>query len=184
MDTLYLVSHAGEITIHMHVKRNTEFPELPRFGLRLFLPEKMNQVTYCGLGPSESYPDKKRASYHGLFKSKVCALHEDYLRPQENGSHADCDYVTVSDGSAELTAAAENTISFNASPYTEEELTVKRHHFELEPSGCTVLHLDLKQNGIGSNSCGPRPKEKYRFTEEKFVYYLTMIPHVRTETDQ
>ena len=184
MDTLYLIGPSGEITIHMHVKRSIEFPELPRFGLRLFLPETMNQVTYCGLGPAESYRDKRQASYHGVFKSTVSAMHEDYLRPQENGSHDDCDYAAVSDGSAELIITAENGFSFNASPYTEEELTEKKHNFELEPSGCTVLHLDLKQNGIGSNSCGPRPKEKYRFTDEKFIYYITLIPHAKPEEDQ
>ena len=144
----------------------------------------MNQVTYCGLGPAESYRDKRQASYHGVFKSTVSAMHEDYLRPQENGSHDDCDYAAVSDGSAELIITAENGFSFNASPYTEEELTEKKHNFELEPSGCTVLHLDLKQNGIGSNSCGPRPKEKYRFTDEKFIYYITLIPHAKPEEDQ
>ncbi len=176
MDTLWMISAAGQITVHMHVKRNAEFPELPRFGLRLFLPASLCNVTYYGLGPTESYPDKRQAAYHGRFRASVTDLHEDYLRPQENGSHDDCDYVTAASECRGLTAISDFPFSFNASMYTQEELTWKAHNYELEPCGSVVLNLDRKQNGIGSNSCGPRPKEKYRFDDLTFVYYLSLIP--------
>ena len=68
--------------------------------------------------------------------------------------------------------------SFNASVYTPEELTMKNHNYELEPCGSTVLHLDYKQNGIGSNSCGPRPLEKYRFDDAAFTFNLKLMPSV------
>ena len=55
----------GTVDIAMDVKRNPIFPMLPRFGLRLFLPKEMKDVTYYGLGPVESYMDKRRASWHG-----------------------------------------------------------------------------------------------------------------------
>ncbi len=103
-------------------------------------------------------------------------MHEDYIRPQENGSHTDCDYVAVEDGEYGLAAAAEKTFSFNASAYTQEELGEKKHHYELEPSGSTVLCLDYRINGIGSNSCGPELLEKYRFCEETFTFEITLIP--------
>ena len=45
--------------LDMAVQRRPEFPMLPRFGLRLFLPGGMDQGEYCGLGPWESYPDKR-----------------------------------------------------------------------------------------------------------------------------
>ena len=183
MDTVWTVGQTGSITVRMHVVRNMEFPELPRFGLRLFLPGAMNHAVYCGLGPTESYPDKRRAAYHGIFRASVEDLHEDYLRPQENGSHDDCDYVILSDERNRFTVFPEQPFSFNASPFTQEELTRKAHNYELEPCGSTVLHLDYKQNGIGSNSCGPRPKERYRFDEEQFVYAVTMIPSARDGSD-
>ena len=47
------------------------------------------------MGPQESYVDKCRASSHGIYRSSVDEMHEDYIRPQENGSHADCDYVKL-----------------------------------------------------------------------------------------
>ena len=181
ISAVWKITPAGVITVHMYVRKNPEFPELPRFGLRLFLPESMQSVVYYGMGPLESYADKHRASYHGLFAGTVRDLHEDYIRPQENGSHWNCDYVTVCDNSLSLTAYSFTPFSFNASAYTQEELTAKAHNYELEPCGSTVLCLDAKQNGIGSNSCGPRPQRKYRFDEQVFIYEMTLLPEKETE---
>lgn len=166
----------GMVDVKLEVKKDPEFPELPRFGLRLFLPKEMNQVTYYGLGPVENYMDKRRASYHGLFTSHVKEMHEDYLKPQENGSRSDCDFVTVKGGRVSLHAASEREFSFNASIYTQEELTEKKHNFELVPADCTVLCLDYRQNGIGSESCGPDLRKDYMFVEEAFTFKMRLIP--------
>ena len=176
IDAVWTVRPSGAVSVRMHIQRCVEFPELPRFGLRLFLPESMDRVKYFGLGPSESYPDKRRAARHGAFEASVDELHEDYLRPQENGSHCDCDYICIYDRDSCIAVTAERPFSFNASRYTQEELTEKKHNFELTPCGHTVLNLDYRQDGIGSNSCGPRPQEKYRFDDEEFEYTLIMLP--------
>ena len=101
---------------------------------------------------------------------KIHEMHEDYLRPQENGSHTDCDYLILKGTDLTFAAAGEKTFSFNASPYTQEELTTKKHSYELQPCGSTVLCLDYAQNGIGSNSCGPELSEQYRLDAEEFDF--------------
>ncbi|MDE7244878.1 MAG: DUF4981 domain-containing protein [Oscillospiraceae bacterium] len=174
--TVWTVWGNGTVDVTIDVVREPEFPMLPRFGLRLFLNSALEQVEYCGMGPGESYRDKHRASWHGIFQSTVPELHEDYLRPQENGSRFDCDYVTVTGCGTGLTAASPETFSFNASVYTQEELTQKRHNFELTPSGSTVLCLDYAQNGIGSNSCGPDLLPQYRFDDKAFRFRLRLTP--------
>lgn len=179
VEATWVVDGNGGLQVNLQVRRNMEFPELPRFGLRLFLDQRLDQVTYYGMGPVESYPDKHRASWHGLFHAGAAALHEDYIRPQENGSHADCDYVLLSDGRFCLAAASEQRFSFNASIYTQEELEKKTHHYELEPSGSVVLCLDYAQNGIGSNSCGPKVLDRYRFDEETFTFCMKLVPFVK-----
>jgi len=160
----------GSVDVRLAVKKNPVFPRLPRFGIRMMLPENMDHVDYFGLGPVESYQDKRRASYHGRFEETVDSLHEDYIFPQENGSHWDVDYVEVFRDDLKLSVVSENHFSFNASRYTQEELTKKSHNFELRPSGHTVLCIDYKQDGIGSNSCGPEPEEEYRFAENEFTF--------------
>ena len=148
---------------------------LPHFGLRLFLDKTWDEVTYYGMGPQESYRDKHQASSHGLYHSKVADLHEDYIRPQENGSHYDCDFVTVGNSNSGITVVSENPFSFNASVYTQEELERVAHNYELEESDSTVLCIDYAQNGIGSNSCGPEVLEKYRLDEEQFAFGVELI---------
>ena len=166
----------GAVDLRLEAERNLEFPELPRLGLRLFLPGGMDRAEYCGLGPRESYPDKRRAAGYGVYAAPVAGLHEDYIRPQENGSHCGCDYVTAAGGGVRLTAVSGAPFSFSASPYTQEELTEKAHNFELVPCGDTVLCLDRGQNGIGSESCGPRLLPQYRMDEGRYDFHVRLIP--------
>lgn len=172
----WIVSVAGAVTANILVKRNMEFPQLPRFGLRLFLPNELEQVRYYGLGPVENYPDKRNAAYHGIFADTVTGLQEDYIRPQENGAHGDCDYVTLESDTLRLTAIGPEGFSFNASHFTQEELTEKAHSYELEECGSTVLCLDYRHNGIGSNSCGPDLMKKYRLDDETIDFSIRIIP--------
>lgn len=160
----------GSIDVSLDVKKDPVFPRLPRFGVCFSLPETMTHVNYYGLGPMESYVDKHRAAYHGNFETTVDSLFEDYIRPQENGSHWDVSYVTLADNSLQFSVFSTVPFSFNASRYTQEELTNKAHNFELRPSGHTILCIDYKQDGIGSNSCGPEPDKQYQFLDEAFSF--------------
>ncbi|MCD7882796.1 MAG: beta-galactosidase [Lachnospiraceae bacterium] len=174
IEVCYRIGKDGQIDAELHVKKNPDYPGLPRFGVRLFLPESMGRVSYYGLGPYENYQDKRRASYHGWFEETVDGLHEDYIFPQENGSRGDVSLLTLQSESCTLAVASERPFSFHASPYTQEELTEKGHNFELKKSGMTVLCLDYRQEGIGSNSCGPGVSEQYQFTEKAFTFAFGM----------
>lgn len=211
----WTVSAEGTITAGMHVTKNPEFPVLPRFGAGMILREDMQNINYIGMGPYESYIDKHHASWHGSFSASIDEMHEDYIMPQENGSHFDCSYVQISapganDGADKNSSDKNNSagsssyqsicntqtastiaattahsiavtsavpFSMNASPYTAEELTNAAHNYELPESNKSVLCIDYRQNGIGSNSCGPELDEKYRFDEDEWEFGFTM--HVK-----
>lgn len=179
MEVKWSIDRCGGIHASIRVQKNEEFPELPRFGFRFFLKKELENVSYYGMGPMESYCDKHRAASHGLYRANVRELHEDYIRPQENGSHYDCDYVELDGGQFGLTAVAETPFSFNASIYTQEELEKTAHSYQLTESDSTILCLDYAMNGIGSNSCGPRLLEQYRFDEEKFTFTFHLIPFAK-----
>ena len=173
------INEDGKIEAVIEAVKDKEFPDLPRFGIRMFLNKKMDEITYFGMGPQESYRDKHQASCHGLFRSKVAQMHEDYIRPQENGSHYDCDYVELTNGQCGIVAVSKNPFSFNASVYTQEELERVSHNYELKESDSTVFCMDYAMNGIGSNSCGPDVLDKYRFDEEAFKFQFELIPFVK-----
>ena len=173
------IESAGKIDADIAVTKADEFPDLPRFGVRMFLDKKLSAARYFGMGPQESYCDKHQAASHGLYQANVDDLHEDYIRPQENGSHYDCEYVELNNSRYGIVASAEKAFSFNASYYTQEELEKKTHNYELTESDSVVFCVDYALNGIGSNSCGPVVLEQYRFDDVLFRFQFTLIPYVK-----
>ena len=168
------ITKGGAVTVSVRADIRENMAFLPRFGLRMFLPKAMDSVQYFGFGPYESYIDKRQASCRHLYSAKVGAMHENYLKPQENGSHWDCTCVQIAGPEAKVSVLGEG-FSFSASPYTQEELTQKMHAYEIEPCGSTVVCLDAMMAGIGSNSCGPELLEQYR-TGTKVDFSLTIVP--------
>ena len=171
----------GRILLDIKAVKDPEIETLPRIGLRLFLNEEMNQVSYYGMGPGETYIDKHHSGRHGCFEGNVVSMHEDYICPQENGSHYDCDYVSVTGSETGLTVACADTdpnctFSFNASVFTQEELEHKRHNYELEPCGSTVLCVDHRLAGIGSKSCGPDLSPEYSVCSKEYHFTFMIRP--------
>ena len=128
----------------------------------------------------ESYIDKHQASWFGKFTARVDEMHEDYIRPQENGSHYGCEMMSVSDGNTSLCFTNDDGFSFSASPYTQEELAAKRHNFELEKSGFTVVCADFAMAGVGSAACGPKLADKYRIPLPELSGKLRIKPFTIT----
>ena len=175
----WTIDASGKIDADIEATKDGEFPDLPRFGVRMFLDKKLSDARYFGMGPQESYRDKHQAASHGLYRANVRDLHEDYIRPQENGSHYDCGYVELNNSRYGIAAFSESTFSFNASYYTQEELEKKTHNYELAESDSVVLCVDYALNGIGSNSCGPVVLDQYRFNDVLFRFQFTLVPYVK-----
>ena len=170
LQAVWKVDLEGTIYLSLDGNFDKVFPYLPRFGLGLKLPNDKTDVTYYGYGPYESYSDKHRASWVDRFDTTVDDMFEDYVFPQENGSHYNCQYASVGN----LYAKGKKPFSFQASRYSEKELDEKAHNFELVPSDGIYVALDYKQSGIGSNSCGPRLAEKYQIREEKIEWEISL----------
>ena len=171
---VWTVHRNGRIDACIDVKRRDNAPPLPRFGIRMMLPKAMDMISYFGFGPYESYVDKHRASVKHMYVSTVEAQHEDYIRPQENGSHWNCDYLRLSGALGGFEVFGDE-FSFNISRYTQEELERRAHSFELDKAPGTVFCLDYGQNGIGSNSCGPDLNPAYAMPD-KFCFKFSIVP--------
>jgi beta-galactosidase len=179
--SLITVFPDGRILLDLQAAKDPEIDTLPRIGLRLFLNKSMKQVSYYGMGPGETYIDKHHSGRHGCFRGTAASMHEDYIRPQENGSHYDCDYVCIKGKKLQLTAACADidpnqTFSFNVSVYTQEELEHKRHNYELTPCGSTVLCIDHQLAGIGSKSCGPDLPPEYSVCSDQYRFAFILKP--------
>lgn len=170
IDAVWTIYNSGAI----HVSGDVVIPSpkcaLPRFGLRAHLCSCFKTCEYFGYGPYESYLDKHVASRMDRFTQSVSSMHEDYIMPQENGSHFKTEFVSLYSSELKLTAVSSKPFSFNVSEYTQEELERANHNFELKKSGKTILCLDYKNAPIGSNSCGPGPLDEYLISEKNFSF--------------
>ncbi|MCJ8011957.1 beta-galactosidase subunit alpha [Paenibacillus sp. KQZ6P-2] len=151
---------------------------LPRIGLDLTLPRTMDQVDWAGRGPGESYADSKQANLFGVYHASVDELFTPYMVPQDNGNHTEVSWVSItgSRGSG-LLAAGLPALEFSAHRYTAEDLEQAGHLKDLTPRDTISLHLDYRQNGLGSNSCGPAQLPPYELRPEAFTHQLILMPY-------
>jgi beta-galactosidase len=108
---------------------------------------------------------------------------EHYIRPQENSAHDDCRFTELYDVGGNGILVSGEKFSFNCSHYTPKQLTETAHDFELAPLDDTVVNIDYRQTGIGSNSCGPKLEEKYEFKDRTIDFTVRISPARIGDTD-
>jgi beta-galactosidase len=178
----YTVNDNGSVT----VKSSIELPkavvaEMPRFGMRMELPSEYQLLSYYGRGPYENYQDRNTASFIGLYNSTPKEQYIAYIRPQENGYKTDTRWVELKNKDG-IGVRIEGTQPFCFSGlhnYTEDfdpGLTKKNQHIaDVIERNFTVLHIDLKQRGVGGdNSWGAYPHDEYRLLDKKYSYSYTI----------
>ena len=168
----YTVYGTGDVVVEsrfvpldLHVadwSKREALTQLPRLGWRMILPAEYDRFTWYGRGPHESYVDRRESTRFGVYSGSVAEQLVPYIKPQENGNKSDVRWASVTDirGRGVLVAGMP---SFEVSVHhlRAEDFTQARHHHELQPRKETVLNVDYAHNGLGSNSCGPVPLEKY-----------------------
>ena len=179
----YTVLAEGGMLISTHAEKLPynyleESPELPRFGFEFKMPEHNEKIVYYGRGSGESYEDLRHSSKLGLYETTASKNFEHYVRPQENSAHVDTRWVHISDlGGHGLTAVCESKpFSFNCCHYTPMQLTCTSHDYELTPLKETVVNIDYRNAGIGSNSCGPRLDRRFAITENVIDFTFRLLP--------
>ena len=150
---------------------------LPRIGLDLTLPCEMENIQYFGLGPGEAYCDSKEAQKVGLYKAPLEALETTYVFPQENGNRHQVRRAAFYDlhKSGFLVKGKDDFFDFSAHRYSIAALNKAKHPYEIERSEEIHLQLNHKTSGLGSNSCGPVPAERYRVKPGPFKFTLSFF---------
>ena len=174
----YTIYGSGDVIIHTHVTPNPKLPNLPRLGLQLRLPGVLDQFAWYGRGPHENYADKKYGARVGVYRGSVQEQYEPYIFPQENGNKSDVRWAAVTDlHGFGLLAAGLPLLNVSVHHYTPENFTAAKHTFELQRRDETILHLDHRQAGLGSNSCGPGPLEQYLIKPEDVEFSVRLKPY-------
>ena len=176
---VYNILNNGSIQVTADIDMTgRDLPELPRFGMRMQLPGQYNKLSYYGRGPWENYPDRKTASFVGLYEDSVSNQYmTNYIRPQESGNRTDVRWTKLSNAAGKgLLITGVQPISVTAINHSAEDLdpglTKKQQHpTDLPIRDEVYLMIDLKQRGLGGdNSWGMLPHEQYRLLDKKYSY--------------
>ena len=164
---------------------DTAPPMLPRIGVKLNIPKGMDTVKWYGRGPGESYADSKQCNLIGVYEKSVDDLFTPYVKPQENGNHMDTKWVSLTDDRGMgLIVLNDEPFNFSAMHYEAHDLETARHTIDLKQRDYTVLNIDYKQNGLGSNSCGQSQLDQYRCKFEPFVLSFRIALFNRKEVSE
>ena len=171
-------------TTREHIDYHGVIPEscrtLPRLGIQFSMPCGNEMLRYFGMGPMEAYQDKRHAARMGVYASTVTDHFEHYIRPQENMAHSGTRWAEIGTEAGQglriLPAGETDSFSFNCSHFTPWMLCNAKYDFELVPLAETVVNVDFKQAGIGSNSCGPALAEEFCIQPGTYRYAFRLLP--------
>jgi beta-galactosidase len=136
--------------------------DLARVGTVLELAPGLEQLRWFGSGPHETYPDRKRGGLIGVWSSTVTDQSVPYIRPQENGGHADVRWLDVTDAAGGgLRIELADPLQVSVSHLRAAHLASATHDIDVRPVPETIVHLDAAHRGLGTASCGPDTLPQY-----------------------
>jgi len=173
----YTVFNNGEIHINSHFSPDSKVKVMAKAGLQMQIPLNYENVKYFGLGPVETYPDRRACGKVGLYESKVNDLYFYFVVPGESGNRSDVRYATLTDNNG-TGLYLEGNLPFNFSAYQYEDSAIvkARHINELKKAGFYTVNMDYAQNGLGTATCGPGVLDKYKVHGQPVDYTMIIKP--------
>ena len=149
-----------------------ELGDMPEFGVIFKFDADYDHVEWYGLGPVETYADRKKGAKLGIYENMVKDNMARYMVPQECGAKEEVRWAKVTDrkGRGMLFEMDENNgpMMFSALPYTPHEMENAMHPYELPEVHYTVVRVAKDQMGVGGDdSWGARTHEEYLLKTDK-----------------
>ncbi len=152
---IYTVYRDGSIEVNSAISASNPSVVLPRIGYALELPAALKNYNYYGRGPINNYNDRKTSQFIELHTSTVADQYIMLPKPQSMGNREDVRWCALTnDRGAGVVFVADSVMSASALPWSQQEMTLAEHPYQLPKSSGTHLHLDAKVTGLGGASCG------------------------------
>ena len=152
---IYTIYRDGSIELQSAISANRSNVVLPRIGYSMVLPSELGEFDYYGRGPINNYPDRKTSQFVGWYHSAVSDMGIMLPKPQAQGNREEVRWCAVTgDDKQGVAFVADGLMSASALPWSQQELTLAAHPYQLPKSSGTHLHLDAKVTGLGGASCG------------------------------
>lgn len=136
--------------------------DMPEFGLMFRLPAELERLEWYGLGPEETYADRKHGGKLGVYENEVKDNLARYMRPQECGNHCGVRWARVTDRKGRGIEFSGDELNVNVLHWTPHELENAYHAHELPPVNYTIARVALAQMGVGGDdSWGAKTHPEY-----------------------
>jgi beta-galactosidase len=167
----------GSLVFDEELRIPESLDDLPRVGITFTTRPGLEHLTWVGLGPHESYPDRRTGARFGRWTSTVADQYVPYLVPQEHGAHQDTRRFTLTDADGHgLAVSAEEPFSFSASHFSADDLHRAETTADLDPRDEVVVHVDVGLRGVGTGACGPDTLPEYRVGGGTYRWRWTLTP--------
>lgn len=153
----YTVFGDGTVETKLFHDPVKELGDMPEFGMLFKVNADYDYLEWYGLGPQETYVDRKRGAKLGIYRNRVKDNMAKYLVPQECGNKLGVRYAKVTDSRGRGLIFEGDGISFSALPYTPHELEQATHEYELPPVHYTVIRVAKAQLGVGGDDSWGSP---------------------------
>ena len=180
---IYTIYKDGSIEMQSAIGANRSKVILPRIGYSMVVPSELNQYDYYGRGPVNNYNDRKTSQFIGWYHSPVAEQGIMLPKPQSQGNREEVRWCAVTNSQQQgVVFISDSTMSASALPWSQQELTLAAHPYQLPKSSGTHLHLDAKVTGLGGASCGqggPLTPDQVHSTPTTFGFIIR--PAVKSE---
>ena len=169
----YTINKQGEIAVEADFNLDEGAYIVPRLGLQAKLTEDLEKVSYYGRGPWENYRDRKTSSFLGVYHNTISGFEENYIRSQSMGNREDVRWISITDegGKGIKIQSKDKPFNFSILHFTDKQLWNDLNHgHELKTNRLkeSILSIDAIQRGLGNQSCGPAPLDKYEMKPGKY----------------
>lgn len=147
----YTVFGDGTIETKLMYDPVEGLPDMPEFGMMFQFNADYDNLTWYGMGPEETYADRRHGAKLGIYSNKVADNMAKYLVPQECGNKVGVRYARIADAKGRGMMFEGDELSFSALPYTPHELENAAHVYELPQVHHTIVRVALAQMGVGGD---------------------------------
>ena len=147
----YTVFGDGTIETKLMYDPVEGLPDMPEFGMMFWFNADYDNLTWYGMGPDETYADRRHGAKLGIYSNKVADNMAKYLVPQECGNKVGVRYARIADAKGRGMMFEGDELSFSALPYTPHELENAAHVYELPQVHHTIVRVALAQMGVGGD---------------------------------
>ena len=147
----YTVFGDGTIETKLMYDPVEGLPDMPEFGMMFQFNADYDNLTWYGMGPEETYADRRHGAKLGIYSNKVADNMAKYLVPQECGNKVGVRYVRLVDAKGRGMMFEGDELSFSALPYTPHELENAAHVYELPQVHHSIVRVALAQMGVGGD---------------------------------